>query len=71
MIEFAAASGPRLMLDEASVLDIGGCIVDGVDIAPKRAIPDDGDARIDHSLEGFLHMRAGSYPPPPANSRSG
>ena len=54
MIEFAAASGPRLMLDEASVLDIGGCIVEGVDIAPKRAIPDDGDPRIDHSLEGFL-----------------
>lgn len=54
MIEFAAASGPRLMLDEASVLDIGGCIVEGVDIAPKRAIPDDGDPQIDHSLEGFL-----------------
>ncbi|MBB3914180.1 aldose 1-epimerase family protein [Rhizobium fabae] len=54
MIEFAAASGPRLMLDETSVLDIGGCIIDGVDIAPKRAIPDDGDPRIDHSLEGFL-----------------
>jgi len=42
------------MLDQTSVLDIGGCIVDGVDIAPKRAIPDDGDPRIDHSLEGFL-----------------
>lgn len=54
MIEFAAAKGPRLMLDETSVMDIGGCIVDGVDIAPKRAIPDDGDPRIDHSLEGFL-----------------
>lgn len=54
MIEFAAASGPRLMLDETSVLDIGGCIVEGIDIAPKRAIPDDGDPRIDHSLEGFL-----------------
>lgn len=54
MIEFAAASGPRLMLDETSVLDIGGCIVNGVDIAPKRAIPDDGDSQIDHSLEGFL-----------------
>ncbi|MDR6670506.1 DUF4432 family protein [Rhizobium sp. 1399] len=54
MIEFAAASGPRLMLDETSVLDIAGCIVEGVDIAPKRAIPDDGDPRIDHSLEGFL-----------------
>ncbi len=54
MIEFAAAKGPRLMLDETSVMDIGGCIVDGVDIAPMRAIPDDGDPRIDHSLEGFL-----------------
>ncbi|ABC91649.1 hypothetical conserved protein [Rhizobium etli CFN 42] len=54
MIEFAAANGPRLMLDETSVLDVGGCIVEGVDIAPKRAIPDDGDPRIDHSLEGFL-----------------
>jgi hypothetical protein len=54
MIEFAAARGPRLMLDETSVMDIGGCIVEGVDMAPKRAIPDDGDPRIDHSLEGFL-----------------
>jgi hypothetical protein len=54
MIEFAAAKGPRLMLDETSVMDIGACVVDGMDIAPKRAIPDDGDPRIDHSLEGFL-----------------
>ncbi|NLS04655.1 DUF4432 family protein [Rhizobium sp. P32RR-XVIII] len=54
MIEFAAAKGPRLMLDETSVMDIGGCIIEGIDIAPKRAIPDDGDPRIDHSLEGFL-----------------
>jgi hypothetical protein len=54
MIEFAAAKGPRLMLDETSVLDIQGCIVDGVDIAPKKAVPDDGDARISHSVEGFL-----------------
>lgn len=53
-MEFAAAKGPRLMLDETSVMDIAGCIVEGVDIAPKRAIPDDGDPRIDHSLEGFL-----------------
>jgi hypothetical protein len=45
MIEFAAASGPHLMLDETSVLDIAGCIIEGVDIAPKRAIPDDGDLR--------------------------
>jgi Domain of unknown function (DUF4432) len=51
---FSAARGPKLFLDETSVLDIGGCLVDGVDIAPGRAIPDDGDPRIDHSLEGFL-----------------
>lgn len=42
------------MLDTSSVLDIGACVVNGVDLAPGRAIPDDGDARIDHSLEGFL-----------------
>ena len=54
MMEFYAASGPRLMLDETSVFDIGSCVVDGVDISPGRAIPDDGDPRIDHSLEGFL-----------------
>jgi hypothetical protein len=54
MMEFAATKGPRLMLDPASVMDIGACVVDGVDLSPKRAIPDDGDPRIDHSLEGFL-----------------
>jgi hypothetical protein len=54
MMEFAAATGPRLMLDETSVLDIAGCVVEGVDIAPKKAVPDDGDARISHSVEGFL-----------------
>ncbi len=54
MLEFAAAKGPRLMLDPVSVMDIGACIVDGHDLAPGRAIPDDGDPRIDHSLEGFL-----------------
>ncbi|MBB6484920.1 DUF4432 family protein [Rhizobium lusitanum] len=54
MIDFAAAKGPRLALDETSVLDIGACIVDGNDLAPGRAIPDDGDPRVDHSLEGFL-----------------
>nr|WP_252192994.1 DUF4432 family protein [Rhizobium sp. CSW-27] len=43
-----------MFLDETSVLDIGGCIFNGTDIAPGRAIPDDGDPRIDHSLEGFL-----------------
>jgi hypothetical protein len=54
MIEFFNANGPRLALDSSSVLDIGACVVGGVDLAPKRAIPDDGDPRIDHSLEGFL-----------------
>lgn len=54
MKAFSASTGPRLLLDETSVLDIGSCFVGEVDIAPGRAIPDDGDARIDHSLEGFL-----------------
>ncbi len=54
MIEFKGLAGPSLTLDRSSVLDIGACIVDGVDLAPGRAIPDDGDPRIDHSLEGFL-----------------
>ncbi|MDK4738012.1 DUF4432 family protein [Rhizobium sp. CNPSo 3464] len=54
MMDFAAAKGPKLTLDENSVLDIGACIVDGNNLAPGRAIPDDGDPRIDHSLEGFL-----------------
>ena len=54
MIEFSAAKGPRLTLDPGSVLDIGACIVGGENLAPGRAIPDDGDPRIDHSLEGFL-----------------
>ncbi|MGN7293333.1 DUF4432 family protein [Rhizobium sp. SAFR-030] len=49
-----AAQGPKLFLDPSSVLDIGSMIVNGTDIAPGRAIPDDGDPRIDHSLEGFL-----------------
>ncbi len=54
MIEFKGLAGPSLTLDRSSVLDIGACIVGGVDLAPGRAIPDDGDPRIDHSLEGFL-----------------
>lgn len=54
MILFSGPKGPRLSLDEGSVFDIGSCVVDGIDLAPGRAIPDDGDLRIDHSLEGFL-----------------
>jgi hypothetical protein len=54
MKAFSSGIGPVIHLDEGSVLDIGACLVGGIDIAPGRAIPDDGDPRIDHSLEGFL-----------------
>lgn len=73
MMEFKGRKGPALTLDEGSVLDIGACVVGGVDLAPGRAIPDDGDPRIDHSLEGFLftcgpdHIRH----PEPIAGRSG
>ncbi|MGV1869867.1 DUF4432 family protein [Agrobacterium rosae] len=49
-----AGKSPTIFLDETSLFDIGACVVDGIDVAPGRAIPDDGDPRIDHSLEGFL-----------------
>ncbi|HEV7436622.1 MAG TPA: DUF4432 family protein [Pseudorhizobium sp.] len=74
MKAFSAAVGPRLLLDETSVLDIGSCFVGEVDVAPGRAIPDDGDPRIDHSLEGFLftcgpdHIR---HPEPIPGRRDG
>jgi len=54
MIEFSADRGPQLYLDETSVLDIGACIVEGIDLSPGKAVPDDGDVRISHSVEGFL-----------------
>jgi hypothetical protein len=41
-------------LDEASALDIGSCLVDGVEIAPGTAVPDDGDSRILRAVGGFL-----------------
>jgi hypothetical protein len=41
-------------LDEESALDIGSCRVDGVEIAPGSAVPDDGDARILHAVGGLL-----------------
>ncbi|WP_296078495.1 DUF4432 family protein [uncultured Agrobacterium sp.] len=74
MKEFKAGKSPSIFLDDTSMLDIGPCIVDGVNIAPERAIPDDGDPRIDHSLEGFLftcgpdHIR---HPQPIAGDASG
>ncbi len=54
MKAFSTGAGPQLFLDPTSVLDIGSCIINDIDVAPGRAIPDDGDPRIDHSLEGFL-----------------
>lgn len=74
MQSFQAGKSPTLYLDETSLFDIGACIVDGIDIAPGRAIPDDGDPRIDHSLEGFLftcgpdHIR---HPEPIAGDAGG
>lgn len=72
MISFRGPRGPSLALDQSSVFDIGACVVDGVDLAPGRSIPDDGDPRIDHSLEGFLftcgpdHIR---HPQPMADGK--
>ena len=54
MMELYAAKGPRLFLDESSVFDIGKLIVGDVDLSPGPAVPDDGDKRISHSVEGFL-----------------
>lgn len=76
-MEFKASRGPRVILDPTSVMDIGSLHIANVDISPGRAIPDDGDPRIEHSLQGFLftcgpdHIRhpeplgdglAGKYP---------
>jgi hypothetical protein len=44
----------QLELDEGSALDIGSLTINGVEIAPGKAVPDDGDARILHAVEGFL-----------------
>lgn len=70
IVKLFAKTGPVVELDEGSVLDIRSLTVNGVDLAPGRAIPDDGDPRIDHSLEGFMftcgpdHIR---HPEPLAN----
>jgi hypothetical protein len=44
----------EIVLDEASALDIGSLRIDGVEIAPGDAVPDDGDPRILHAVAGFL-----------------
>jgi hypothetical protein len=41
-------------LDEGSALDIGSLRVEGVEIAPGEAVPDDGDPRILYAVHGFL-----------------
>ena len=41
-------------LDENSALDIASLRLDGIEIAPGDAVPDDGDSRILHSVAGFL-----------------
>lgn len=53
-IEIGRACGPRILLDPSSVLDLRSVHAGGVDWAPGRDIVDDGDARIFHSLQGFL-----------------
>lgn len=47
-------SGLEVELDPGSVLDLRGVRAGGVDFAPGLEIVDDGDARIWHSLQGFL-----------------
>lgn len=44
----------QFALDEGSALDIGSMRVDGVEMAPGNAVPDDGDPRILRALRGFL-----------------
>lgn len=44
----------EIELDESSALDVGSLRVDGVEIAPGDAVPDDGDPRIRHAVAGFL-----------------
>lgn len=53
-MRFHVGAGPELQLDVGSALDIGSCRVDGVELSPGRAVPDDGDPRILHSVGGFL-----------------
>ena len=71
MKAFFSGVSPKIMLDETSVFDIGACLVDGIDLSPGRAIPDDGDARIDHSLEGFLFTCGPEHIRPPELMESG
>jgi hypothetical protein len=53
-MRFHTGAGPELQLDLSSALDIGSCRVQGVELSPGRAVPDDGDPRILHAVGGFL-----------------
>ena len=53
-MRFHVGAGPELQLDVGSALDIGSCKVNGVELSPGRAVPDDGDPRILHAVGGFL-----------------
>ena len=53
-MKLQTGAGPELQLDLTSALDIGSCRVDGVELSPGRAVPDDGDPRILHAVGGFL-----------------
>lgn len=53
-MRFHVGAGPELQLDLTSALDIGSCRVDGIELSPGRAVPDDGDPRILHAVGGFL-----------------
>jgi hypothetical protein len=70
-MRFHVGAGPELQLDLGSALDIGSCRIDGIELSPGRAVPDDGDPRILHAVGGFLftcgpdHIR---HPEPIAGS---
>jgi Domain of unknown function (DUF4432) len=53
-MKFHVGKCPELQFDVASALDIGSCRLGGVELSPGRAVPDDGDPRILHSVGGFL-----------------
>jgi hypothetical protein len=53
-MKFQTGTGPAIELDVGSALDIGSLKVDGVELSPGTAVPDDGDPRILHAVGGFL-----------------
>lgn len=53
-IQISRPGSPVVELDPTSVLDLRRVLAGGVDWSPGLEIVDDGDARIWHSLQGFL-----------------